>query len=575
MAEIKKKNRTHGIVTALLVVGLLFLFVVFLLLLRSNGLSADMVRLDKGWSVTYKGETTPVEKLMDYTYPKNLASFDSLVFEGDFHGETSKHTLLRFRTYHCLVSVYENGHKIYSYGVEQTGAYFVGSGYHYVYLEPGANKHLRIVLTELVDGRKLTVAGVEVLPIEYALSDYSARHIFALMVGIFLVLFGVLAMLISLATHFFSINNFRLLMIGLLSFSLGTWTMCYTKLIQIVSFNFFVNTTLEYFCLYFAPLPFTLMLWDMHRGQIVRWKRNCFIGLIAYEIIFLFTTLTLHLKGIVFYPNTLLSFHVSALLCFGFFIVAGFFYNRRMNHSEKILTRGVVVFAITVVLDVVRFNLDRFISVDSPILEITLIPFGTLIFVLLLVQSYLVYLFFILEDRAEKGALAMMAYKDALTGLYNRAKCQQIFEVLDKGASDYAIVSIDLNGLKIANDNHGHNAGDALIKTFAEVLKEAFSGIGTAIRVGGDEFVAIVRSEHVAEVNAAIAKMAELQKTHGEGLPIPLEAAYGIAYKHELFKDEFVESEENIRIEAENVYHLADERMYAKKAAMKSDLVRK
>ena len=93
--------------TALLVVGLLFLFVVFLLLLRSNGLSADMVRLDKGWSVTYKGETTPVEKLIDYTYPKNLATFDSLVFEGDFHGETSKHTLLRFRTYHCLVSVYE------------------------------------------------------------------------------------------------------------------------------------------------------------------------------------------------------------------------------------------------------------------------------------------------------------------------------------------------------------------------------------------------------------------------------------------------------------------------------------
>ena len=269
MAEQRNKHRQHGTVTTLLVVGLLFLFVVFLLLLRSNGLSADMVRLDKGWSVTYKGETTSVEKLIDYTYPKNLATFDSLVFEGDFHGETSKHTLLRFRTYHCLVSVYEDGHKIYSYGVEQTGAYFVGSGYHYVYLEPGANKHLRIVLTELVDGRKLTVAGVEVLPIEYALSDYSARHIFALMVGVFLVLFGVLAMLISLATHFFSINNFRLLMIGLLSFSLGTWTMCYTKLIQIVSFNFFVNTTLEYVCLYFAPLR----KWPPFRPETTRTSR--------------------------------------------------------------------------------------------------------------------------------------------------------------------------------------------------------------------------------------------------------------------------------------------------------------
>ena len=565
MAELRNKQRLHGTVTVLLVIGLLFLFVVFLMMLRSNGVSPDMVRLDKGWSITYKGETTQVESLIDYTYPKVLASFDSLVLEGDFHGDASTRSLLRFRTYHSLVSVYENGHKIYSYGTEQTGELFVGSGFNYVYLEPGANRHLRIVLTELVDGRKMTIAGIEMLPIEYALSDYSARHIFALMVGIFLVLFGVLAVLISFATHFFNLNNFRLLMIGLLSFSLGTWTMCYTKLIQIVSFNFFVNTTLEYFCLYFAPLPFTLMLWDMHRGQLSRWKRNCFIGLISYEIVFLLTTLTLHLKGIVFYPNTLLGFHASALLCFGFFIVAGFFYNRRMNHSEKILTRGVVVFAITVVLDVVRFNLDRFISVDSPILEITLIPFGTLVFVLLLVQSYLVYLFFILEDRAEKGALAMMAYKDALTGLYNRAKCQQIFEVLDKGDSDYGIVSIDLNGLKIANDNHGHNAGDALIKTFANVLKEAFSGIGTAIRVGGDEFVAIVRSEHVADVDMGLAKMVELQKSQGAGLPIPLEAAYGIAYRHELTSN----------VEAEKVYHLADERMYAMKASMKSRLVRK
>ena len=147
--------------------------------------------------------------------------------------------------------------------------------------------------------------------------------------------------------------------------------------------------------------------------------------------------------------------------------------------------------------------------------------------------------------------------------------------MLDKGFSDYAIVSIDMNGLKLANDNYGHNAGDTLIKTFANVFREAFAGIGTTIRVGGDEFLAIVRSEHVSDVDSALAKMAELQKTKSVDLPVPLEAAYGIAYRHELFKDEFIESAENIRVEAENVYHLADERMYAMKASMKSELVRK
>ena len=55
-------------------------------------------------------------------------------------------------------------------------------------------------------------------------------------------------------------------------------------------------------------------------------------------------------------------------------------------------------------------------------------------------------------------------------------------------------------------------------------------------------------------------------------LPIPLEAAYGVAYSHELVSEN---SGENRSVEAEKVYHLADERMYAMKAQMKSGLVRK
>ena len=181
---------------------------------------------------------------------------------------------------------------------------------------------------------------------------------------------------------------------------------------------------------------------------------------------------------------------------------------------------------------------------------------------------------YILEDRAEKGILATMAYLDALTGLYNRAKCQQIFEILDKNFGDYAIISIDMNGLKTVNDKYGHNEGDRLIKTFAEVFKETFTGVGTAIRVGGDEFMAIVRSEHVADVNDAISNMKDLEKERSEKLPVPLEVAYGVAYKHEFLKHGFSEIEE-ANIEAEKVYHLADERMYAMKASMKSKLVRK
>ena len=560
----------NRLVAILLVIGLLILFSAFLLMLRSNGISRDVVKLDRGWSVTYKGQKSSVENISNYTFPQKIRAGDSLIFEGTFSSEIPLRSVLRIRTFHNAIAVYENGELLYKYDTCNTGMSFIGSGYHYIYLNPDKVKRdLRVVFVEQVDNRKISFSSFTLLPVEYVLSDYPARHIFALIVGVFLVLFGILAVLVGAVTRFYNISYFRVLMIGFLSFLLGTWTLCYTKVIQTVSYNFGLNTTLEYFCLYLSALPFTLLLWNMHKGHFTRFQNICFKVLIAYEITFTTATTFLHLNNIVFYPRSLVVFHASVVVGFALFLYAGTLYSKKMDFAGRILTQGVLIFGLTMLVDLVRFHLDRAITIDIPLLEVTWLPMGTLILVLLLVQSYIVHLFYILEDRAEKGVLATMAYIDALTKLYNRAKCQQIFDILDKKYSDYAVVSIDLNGLKHVNDNYGHNEGDKLIKTFAEVFKDAFSGIGTAIRVGGDEFLAIVRSEHVAEVDGALAKMAELQKIRSAELPIPLEAAYGVAYSHELF------SEENRNVEAEKVYHLADERMYAMKSAMKSELVRR
>ena len=563
-------HKRYIFVTSVSAVVLLLLFVVFLAAVRSNGVSPQQYRFDKGWTITYKGEKASVESLLNYTFPKRLMKGDSLILEGVVPANTLSNAVFRFKTNHCAVEVFENDKSLYEYGKKSD---FPGSGYHYVYLNSKDHLRLKVVLVEKISYRKVTFSKYELLPEEYALSDYSSRHIFALVIGIFLVLFGVLAILIGSVMRIYGVNYFRLLMIGFLSFAFGTWTMCYTKLIQIVSYNLALNTTLEYICLYFSPIPFTLLLLNMHRTRLSKAKILLMKILVVYEVVFLLVTTVLHFTGLCVFPKTLVVFHAVVFAGLAYFIFAGILYNKKMDISGKILSRGVLFFAAMVIADLIRFNFARFLAVDNPLLESSWIPVGTLGFVLLLVQSYVVYLVYILEDRAEKGVLATMAYLDALTGLYNRAKCQQIFDILDKGFGDYAFVSIDMNGLKLVNDQYGHNEGDRLIKTFADVFKEAFAGVGTAIRVGGDEFLAIVRSEHVADVNDAIKKMTDLQKERGENLPVPIEAAYGVAYKHEFLKNGFSMAEET-RIDAEKVYRLADERMYAMKAKMKSKLAR-
>lgn len=550
---------------------LLLLFVLFLFAVRSNGMSPEYLRFDKGWTVTYKGEKIKVESLANYAFPKRLMKEDSLILEGIIPATSFEHPVFRLKTSHCAVQVFGNGKNLYEYGIDSR---FPGSGYHYVALESGIRQKLKVVLIEKVDNRKFVFSSFGLMPEEYALSDYPSRHIFALVIGIFLMLFGVLAILIGSVMRIYGINYFRLLMIGFLSFAFGTWTMCYTKLIQIVSYNLTLNTTLEYLCLYFAPIPFTLLLLNMHKTRLSRQKVLVVKSLVVLATSFLVVTSVLHFTGICLFPRTLVSFHVMVLAGLAYFVFTGILYNKKMNESGKILSRGVLFFASIAVIDLIRFNLIRFVATDNTLLTSSWIPIGTLGFVFLLVQSYVVYLVYILEDRAEKGALAAMAYLDALTGLYNRAKCQQIFEILNKSFGDYAFVSIDMNGLKEVNDHHGHNEGDRFIKTFADIFREAFKGIGTTIRVGGDEFLAIVRSEHVADVGSAISKMTELQKSNSAKLPVPLDVAYGIAFKHEFLKYSFSVAEE-MGVDAEKVYHLADERMYAMKSSMKSKLARK
>lgn len=88
-----------------------------------------------------------------------------------------------------------------------------------------------------------------------------------------------------------------------------------------------------------------------------------------------------------------------------------------------------------------------------------------------------------------------VSIKDEITGLYNRRGYENDCATIQKDDTlmQYCIIMMDLNGLKVANDSIGHEAGDELIIGSAKCMMNAFEGVGKAYRVGGDEFVALLR----------------------------------------------------------------------------------
>lgn len=98
------------------------------------------------------------------------------------------------------------------------------------------------------------------------------------------------------------------------------------------------------------------------------------------------------------------------------------------------------------------------------------------------------------SEKREKIDLIYKSNNDEQTGLFNRRAFERrIEELASKGMpQDMVVVTLDINGLKTANDTLGHAAGDELILGTAQCLKQCLSPYGMIFRTGGDEFVAFL-----------------------------------------------------------------------------------
>jgi diguanylate cyclase (GGDEF)-like protein/PAS domain S-box-containing protein len=129
------------------------------------------------------------------------------------------------------------------------------------------------------------------------------------------------------------------------------------------------------------------------------------------------------------------------------------------------------------------------------------------------------------ERRLARERLHWAAYHDDLTGLPNRRffyeEVQRALERSTKAETKVGLLLMDLDHLKLVNDRFGHDAGDALLREFAERLQSLAGDRYTVARLGGDEFGLLLPDvEHEDEV-IAVARLIlnRMQNPHPEDDP--------------------------------------------------------
>jgi diguanylate cyclase (GGDEF)-like protein len=105
-------------------------------------------------------------------------------------------------------------------------------------------------------------------------------------------------------------------------------------------------------------------------------------------------------------------------------------------------------------------------------------------------------------------AVEELALRDTLTGLANRRNVEERIEWRIQHQQEFTLVILDLNQFKQVNDTYGHNAGDSLLKQFAQELRGCIRSTDVVGRWSGDEFVILLD----CDLRAAKSQLERVQK---------------------------------------------------------------
>ena len=156
------------------------------------------------------------------------------------------------------------------------------------------------------------------------------------------------------------------------------------------------------------------------------------------------------------------------------------------------------------------------------------------------------------ENARLKEVLIQESSYDALTGVFNRGGGVRAVKNMLETVKEYSFMFFDLDNLKLLNDLYSHEAGDHALKYFSELLMKYFVAQTILVRMGGDEFVAVLGTSMT---------MQSLQRIY-----TMLEQEYCA-----FVENNYPESHSSVSIGCvvgnkrcgfEELYHIADELMY-------------
>ena len=522
---------------------------------------ASRFALDDGWTITVNGDRLDSTTLSDSGVGV-VNSGDIVIISGTLPDIGIANPCGSMYSIHAVVDVYLDGRMIYTYGrnylennksvPKHVNTFPLGSDY--------AGKKLMIILT---GSRTHSFSGLTPVTMGDKNALFTERLIDMrrdIAIGAFLIVLGIILMVLSPYMVIYHNNDFRLFFSGLISIMLGLYTYSFYGIIDLITNNSNLNMITEYSSLYNIPTAIIGYFMSVFKVRLKRTFQFLFVfNIIVFSIAFGFCVFG---DGRINEFTPILHTMACSEGVFAVVMIIRSFVNtyknkkKRLITSDNVFSMGLLILMMLSIVDILNYYFKKFINGSgNAVSSINGFLFGSLIFVSGLLVSYMLYVIYNADLDSMQNKISSLAYTDPLTGLANRARCEQVMDMLSSEHGSYTIISLDLNKLKEVNDSLGHHEGDRLISGFATILSDSFWDANLVGRMGGDEFIVILTEDRALNCTRRIHNLySMINDWNRKEQHFQYSASYGYAYSYEVPSGS-----------AQEVYMLADNRMYEMK----------
>ena len=388
-----------------------------------------------------------------------------------------------------------------------------------------------------------------------------ADNMFGIVVSLLLILLGIVLLVVDILPSYGRTKKHHgLFWVGIYALLTGVWSLIETNVVQFCVDDMRILQLLDNMILMLYTIPIVMYLHTEYKILKNKWIRILtYIG-IGYILLCVMMQYT-GIKDLHNMLNGGLNIMAITFFAICIWLIIKFFQLKREREPRlncALMIFGLFSVGVSNILQAMRsLHVERMDRAEF-------IRIGMLVLCICFAIGSQIDTYKVMEQGLKYNLVSKLAYSDGLTGLGNRTAYLEQLEAYgsnQEAITQLGIVYLDVNNLKMVNDNKGHEFGDELIKCAAKIINSSFGAFGKSYRIGGDEFCVLMVDVDMESMykNGVRSFQYLIDKANTTGLyTFPVQIAHGFAVCKEITK-------ENI----EETITIADSRMYQNKMELK------